>query len=808
MSSKIKMVFGILFSILSLIVFFVIYSYYTLHKSLPDYEGSFEVAGLINQTEIYRDSLGIPYIFSANEEDAAFALGYVHAQERLFQMDLMRRAGEGRLSEILGTKTIPFDKMFRTIGIYKHVQNNINNYNPLTLKFLNSYTNGVNEFISKSKSKLPIEFYLLGYEPYNWKIEHSLVIAKLLAWELNISWWTDIAFAHLIQKLGEEKVREILPDYPENAPYIIPDSFQNFAEITSDFMNTDKHFRQFMGIEGTHIGSNNWVVNGKKSDSGKPIIANDPHLAFQAPGKWYFAVIKSEEWNVEGFTLPGAPVVVIGKNQNISWVLTNVMADDCDFYIEQFDSAKQNYLLNGNWRPLKIKTDTIAVKDSANVEFEIVNTHRGPVISNIHPYKILHPNEYQEKADISMRWTALDFSDELFGLLSVNKSKNWNEFKEGVKYFTVPGQNFVYGDKEGNIGYIAAAKLPIRNSQNPTLVVDGTTDENDWNGFVPYEQMPKLFNPSENYIASANNKTVRSFKYHISNLWEPPSRIERIKELLESKSTHSKQDFKKYQNDFYSKHAAEITPYILSAFDSVKINNDNLNITLDLLSKWDFIMDKYSQIPSVFLTFYQKLLENIFKDELGDPLFNEYIFMANVPYRTVSKLLKENNSSWFDNINTDEYENRDAIIRKSFVEALSDLEIKFGENIAMWQWGNLHKVTFKHFFHGQMDIIDKLVDIGPYEINGDGTTIFNTEYSFREPFEVKLGPSMRYIYDFSNPDIIEIAMPVGQSGHFMSSHYNDVTENYLEGKYYRININENVIKNSKMELLTLIPSQK
>lgn len=808
MFSKAKIFIGILISFILFGIFFTIYSYYVLHKTLPDYEGNFEVNGIKNEIEIYRDSLGIPYIFSKSDEDAAFALGYVHAQERLFQMDLMRRAGEGRLSEVLGPKTVTFDKLFRTVGIFNHVKENLNNYNPLTLKFLKAYSKGVNEFINNSKGNLPIEFDLLGYEPYKWEPEHSLVIAKLLAWELNISWWTDIAFVHLIQKLGEEKVKEILPDYPENAPYIIPSEIKNFAAVTTDFMNTDKQFREFMGMTGTHIGSNNWVVNGKRSNTGKPIIANDPHLAFQAPGKWYFAVIKSNNWNVEGFTLPGAPVVVIGKNQNISWVLTNVMADDCDFYSEQFDSSKQNYMFNGNWKPLSFSRDTIFVKDSADVELEIVKTHRGPVITDINPANVLFPNEYQNKVKLSMRWTALEFSDEFFGLISVNKSKNWNEFKDAVKNFTVPGQNFVYGDKDGNIGYIAAAKLPIRNSQSPSLIFDGTTDTYDWKGFVPYEQMPKLFNPSENYIASANNKTVKNFPYHISNLWEPPSRIERIKELLDSKSVHSKEDFKKYQNDFYSKHAEDIVPFILSAFENVKIKDKNLKSSLTLLENWNFVMNKFSQSPAVFLTFYQKLLENIFKDEMGEQLFNEYIFMANVPYRTVYKLLRENNSTWFDDLTTEQYETRDDIIRNSFADALTELENKFGKNIAAWQWGKLHNVTFKHFFHGQLGIIDKLVDVGPYEISGDGTTVFNTEYSFTKPFETKLGPSMRYIYDFSNPDIIELAMPVGQSGYFLSEHYDDMTEDYLNGKYYKININEEKIKNSGMKLLTLTPVSK
>ncbi|MCK5086720.1 MAG: penicillin acylase family protein, partial [Melioribacteraceae bacterium] len=368
----------------------------------------------------------------------------------------------------------------------------------------------------------------------------------------------------------------ILPDYDENAPTIIPDGLENLTAVATDIYEVDKKFREFMGFVGTHIGSNSWVVNAEKSASGKVLIANDPHLAFQAPGKFLFAVVRSDEWNAEGFSIPGLPVFIIGKNQNISWGLTNVMTDDADFYVEKLDSSRTKYLLNNNWNDLEIRKDTIIVKDSSNVEIEIRSTHRGPIISDIHTYNVLFKNDYQNRADMSMRWTALDLTDEIFAAISINKAANWKEFKTGLEYFIAPGQNFIYGDKEGNIGYVCATKLPMRESYSPTLIYDGTTDRYDWKGFVPYDKMPKLFNPSQNYIASANNKTIKDFPYHISNIWEPSSRIDRIKELLNSKENHSIEDFKKYQLDFYSFYAKDITKYILSAFKNASIKDDNL----------------------------------------------------------------------------------------------------------------------------------------------------------------------------------------------------------------------------------------
>ena len=801
---KKKIFIGILVSLFLLLAATILFSYLVLQKYIPNYEGEITVSGISESVKIYRDSLAVAYIIADKELDAAYALGYVHAQERMFQMDMIRRAGEGRLSEVLGTRTIAYDKMFRTLGLYKTCLKYYSQLNQKSRDYLEAYSKGVNTYMSENKGNLAIEFDLLGYDPYPWKPEHSMLISKIMAWQLNIGWWSDISFAHLLQKLPVEKVKEIIPDYEENAPTIIPADYKKQNMISLDFIDVNKSFRNFFGLEGTHIGSNNWVVNGNKSISGKPIIANDPHLSLQAPGTWFVAVIKSDNWNVSGFTLPGSPGVVIGKNENISWVLTNVMADDCDLYMETLDSSKTKYMLDGKWENLSVTRDTILVKDSTEVEFFIRNTHRGPIISDVHLYNTFY-NSDPPDAVISMRWTAYEFSDEIYALLSVNRANDWQSFKEGVKHFTVPGQNFVYADKENNIGYICAARLPKRKSNSPTMVYDGTTSEYDWKGYIDYEDMPMLYNPAQNYIASANNKTIYSFPYHITNTWEPPSRIKRIVELLESKEKHSVSDFEKYQNDFYSFYAKDMVPYILNAFESFKIKDKNLELSLELLRKWDYIMDKDSQVPTIYTVYYQNLLSNIFKDEMGEALLKEYVFLANVPYRVVRQLMNSSNSIWFDNISTPSIELRDDIIRKSLTDALSELENKFGKNIADWQWGDLHKVLFKHSFHGQSSLLDNMIDIGPYGISGDGTTIFNTEYSFTDPYMNNLGPSMRFIYDFNNPDIFEFVTTTGQSGHFNSDHYNDMTYHWLKGKYFKINTNLNTIQNSGLDKLILNP---
>ncbi len=805
MKPWIKTTIGIVGTLITLLIFTLVGSYFFLQQSLPDYSGNHSVGLIKNEVQIFRDEFAIPRIYAENDDDLYFALGYVHAQERLFQMDLTRRAGQGKLSEILGTKTIPFDKMFRTLGLNELVERTLRKYDETTKNILVSYSNGVNEFIKNNPSKLTIEFDILGYKPDLWKPEHSLLITKLMAWELNISWWSDIAFTHLIQKLGAEKVKDIIPSYEENAPTIIPEKLKELSAIPLDFINVDREFRKFSGAVGTHIGSNNWVVNGSRSNSGKPIIANDPHLSFAVPGKWYVVSLRSPNTEVDGYTLAGVPGVVIGKNKNISWVLTNVMADDADFYAEKLDSLKENYFYNNTWQPLDIITDTISVKDFLDVIFTIRKNHRGPIISDIHNYKKLFPNEEQNKADISMRWTALDESFELTAFYKINHAKNWKDFNDGVKDFIAPGQNFVYADDQGNIGYIAGVKLPKRKNNSPSFVFDGADVESDWTGFVPFSENPKLYNPPQGYIASANNKTIKDYPYHISNIWEPPSRIKRITELLNEKEIHSKEDFKNYQNDFNSHYAKQIVPYIIAAFKDYNVSDKNLSVALDILKTWDFTFEASNQVPTIYSVFFQFLLKNIFEDEMGENLFREYLFVANVPYRTVPVLLKENKSKWFDDVNTKITESRDDIIRKSLREAIDYLEIELNKDITYWQWGKLHKVLFKHFFHGQNAILDKLLDIGPFEIGGDGTTVFNTEYSFQKSYDNKLGPSMRFIYDFAEPEKFEMILPNGQSGHFMSEHYKDMTELWLTGKYIEVNTNEEYVKNFDYDLLKLIP---
>jgi penicillin amidase len=490
------------------------------------------------------------------------------------------------------------------------------------------------------------------------------------------------------------------------------------------------------------------------------------------------------------------------------------MLDDADFYVEKLDSTQKKYLINDEWKSLDIFKDTIKIKNEKEVVFEIKSTHRGPIISDIHPFTVLYP-ESKSSAVISMRWLGADFSDELYAFYSIDKAKNWSEFKSAFQYYGLPGQNFVYADKSGNIGYMFGGRLPLRSSINPTFIYDGTTDKYDWKGVVPINELPSIFNPPTNFLATANNKLVKDFKYHISNIWEPSSRSERILALLTATEKHSVEDYKKYQMDITSPYAEKIVKHILNSFEGIKVVDANLNSALQMFKQWDYEMNEFSQVPTIYAMFLNYFLQNTLLDEMGKDIFNEYVFVANVPYRVTLKMLADSANSWFDNISTPKIETKNEIIRKSLSDALSDLENNYSKDVKDWQWGSLHKATFKHSFSGASSLLDKFINIGPFSVGGDGTTLFNTEYGFKEgiqsyplfdhgKFDNILGPTMRYIFDFAKPDEFHMVLTTGQSGNFMSDHYRDMSQMWLRGNYVTVRTDDQSIKSGKNTLFRII----
>jgi len=798
---KSKIIIGIIFSLIVIAIIVLFSLNYLVKKSFPEYDGTITVTPLHHPVKIYRDEFGVAHIFAEDEYDLFFSQGYVHAQDRLWQMDISRRAGEGRLSEVLGTATLKFDKMLKTVGFKQIALRLENQISPTSKMILQAYADGVNEFIRTHKGKFPIEFDMLNYEPEEWKPLHSLIISRLMAWELNISWHVDVVLGELVAKLGEEKARQVFPTYPENAPVIVDKSAAaKDLEGLKNFAKLHNEFKQFFGTTGTHIGSNAWAVAPRKSFSGKAMLANDPHLGLSMPAKWHEIHLHGGAFNVAGVSLPGTPLVIIGHNRNAAWGLTNVMADDADFYLEQTDSlGLEKYLFKGEWKDIETLYDTIKVKDSAEVPIIIRRTLHGPAINEIYPLKHFISSDF-----ITMKWTGYEMSDELLGIYLVNTATNWQSFLSGVRQFSVPGQNFVYADAHGNIGFHPGVRLPKRAHNNPTLPFAGWTGENEWTGFIPFDDLPSSYNPKEGFIATANNKTANSISYHISNLWEPPSRIQRIREMLQSKEQLDVTDFKNMQNDYYSHFAKDVTPFILEAFKNQNLNNTKLEVALNYFRNWNFIMTKEDVPTTIFEVFFNKLINNIYKDEMGEELFRQYIFLANMPYRVTVAMLNDTSSTWFDNVATPQIETRDEIIRKSMNDVLEELTQRLGDDIKDWRWGRLHTLTLKHPF-GDIQVLSSIFNIGPFELGGSGTTVNHGEYHLGEPYAMTLGPSTRQIIDFANINKALSVIPSGQSGQPLHPHYSDQTALWKNGEYHEVALDEEEVASKSKNILYLTP---
>jgi len=732
--------------------------------------------------DIARDEFGVPRIRANNEHDLMFAMGFVHAQDRLWQMDLGRRAGEGRLSELFGATTVPFDRMFRIVGIRRISEAIEKSLKPDSKNRLQWYADGINDFIRTHKGAYPVEFDMLGYEPDRWTPLQTIIIGRMMAWQLNLSWWTDLTMGAIAERVGLERALDVFPTYPASVPTIVPQTEWSHLRMPGiGYLKAAQAYLAFTGSRSMIGGSNAWVVAPSRSTSRGVILANDTHLYLDLPARWYEVHMQAPGYNVRGMSIAGAPVVVLGRNDRIAWGVTNVMADDADFYVERIDSADTTkYLYDNAWHPITYLQEEIAVRGDSAQQVIIRLTHHGPIVTDI-----TTPLQHGRSPYVaSMRWTGAEIDDQFDALNTIDRAGNWKEFINGVREFAAPGQNFVYGDVDGNIGYWCGVRLPIRSRQQGLLPLPGWDPASDWKGYVPFEELPHLFNPTEGFIATANNKIVDgSYPYLISDLWESPSRFVRLREILSKENeAFSVEDFERLQNDQYSVHASEIVPYIMAAFKDSTAGLPEGALALEYLRNWHFLYTKEDIATAIYQMFFVKLLANIFQDEMGPELYHDFLMLTNVPIRVTTRLLEEGTSPWFDDVKTPEVESRDDIIRKSFRQAIVALGERLGSDTKAWRWGSLHTVTLKHPF-GVQRPLDLVFNLGPYEVGGGTTSLMSGEYDFNEPFDVTVGASFRMISDLANPSEMRSVLPSGQSGQVYHSHYADQTNLWLNGGY-------------------------
>ncbi|SMO97046.1 penicillin acylase family protein [Gracilimonas mengyeensis] len=786
----------LIFLLILIIGFAGLAFYWTFYKPLPEYEATIPLEELNEEVDVFWDNYGTPHIYANQEADLYFALGYIHAQDRLWQMTLSQIAAEGRFAEFFGNdeELIQLDKYQRTIGIWKIAEQLEKELNEEELAILEAYSSGVNRFIDENSNRLPVQFALADMEPLRWNPVRTLAVSRLMAWELNMSWWSEITYGYLRDNLPPEYFQDLQLEFPDDAPTTLNEGeTRGLTASLMPMLQQEVDRRNMLEIEGTRVGSNGWVVDGSKTDSGYPLLAGDPHLGLDMPGKWYEVHLNLNGNDVSGATIAGVPAVIIGQNDEMAWSFTSIMSDDTDFFVEQVDPEDRGRVVSDSlndstavYQPFTKEREIIKVKEADDQSFEIRYTKHGPVISDIYPAP-----ELTDDKVISMQWTGHQLTNEMRTLYQINWAENFQEFKEALPTYGVPGLNLFYGDVEGNIAMYSVAKLPKR-SGNPITLREGWAPEQDWQGFIPFDEMPKVINPEDGWIANANNKiTTDSYPHYIATFWEPPSRIERIEEMLTANQIVNTNDFQELQNDTYSSFAAKLTPRILNIIKNQ--NAYDFSMPVSYLENWNFEYGLKSTAASIFDVFFLKLTENTLKDELGETAYTNFIHYQTIPVRTLTSLI-ETESVLFDDVTTQQVETKNEIVIQSMQDAILFLSDSLGSEPFEWRWEQLHTLTLSPPLFGRAAsdpeaptalkmIVDNVLSHGPYDVPGHGMSVNNGQYLWNNPFNMVLGPSIRRISDLSDMSRSMSILPTGQSGNPLSEHYGDQTELWLTGQY-------------------------
>ncbi|MFQ6613701.1 MAG: penicillin acylase family protein [Fidelibacterota bacterium] len=771
---------------------------------LPAYRGTLSVKGLDAPVDVFTDRYGVPHVFADNEHDLFFSAGYLIARERLFQMTVISAAAAGELSTLFGRDLLDSDIYLRTWGIPRVARKMAEAMTPEIRRRVQAYCNGINRYIGDSAGDWPVEFKLLGKQPRMWTPATVCGMARLMAHDLQQSWKPEILFGAVAENYGPKMLAQLLPPYFPDQPTIVTAATQGLTPVFSAIMSSEAKLRNLLGANGKALGSNNWVIAGSRTANGQPILANDPHLSFTQPAKWYEMHLKGGRYDVSGVCLPGLPLPVIGQNASCAWGFTNVMADDIDFFVETTDSAHPNqYQVDGEWKDMILRKETIPLPGGKDTTIVIRETAHGPVISDIHP--LLD----RDRTVVSMSWTGQEATKEIEALFLIGRMGNWDDFTEAVKRFSVPGQNIVYADTAGNIGWRPAVRIPLRKNGDSLIPRDGSRSENDWQGTIPFDQMPYLFNPPAGMIVTANNKTVdEHYPFYISNLWADPSRAIRIRELFGDRTKITVADVEAVQTDQVSDYARELLPKLLPLLPEPTTETERN--ALNLLRNWDGNEAPDSPGALVFQSLLRHCILQVYRDELeaiGPEAFAAYVDLPMIPLRNLQWTLEADSSRWLDNILTPDYrETRADVVTAAFHGAVKEIQSLLGGNSGSWSWGAVHTVTHPHSL-GSVKLLDWLFDfnVGPFPSGGSPTTINNGEYRIMKPYQQVVGPSMRRIVDFGDLNQTRMILPTGQSGLPGSPHYADQSELYLARQYRKTLFDEDSIRSAGLEFLRLVP---
>ena len=782
-------------------------AYGYLRLSLPKVEGEIQLAGLGAQVEVQRDRYSIPHIFAKSLEDAVFGLGFVHAQDRLWQMELNRRLAAGRMAEILGPAALETDRFLRTLGVRRAAEANLRQIEPETRKLLAAYAAGVNAFLA-TDPVLPIEFILTGAHPEPWATIDSAAWIKMMAWDLGGNWRSELLRMRLAKTLPLARIHEFVSPYPGEPPPQIADLKTLYAPLEREGVQLAEEAEQLLasapgGAEGA-LGSNNWVVAGAHTASGKPLLANDPHLGLTAPPVWYFAHLSAPGVNVIGATLPGVPAVVLGRNDRIAWGFTNTGPDVQDLFIEKLDSAG-NYLTPDGPRAFARIEETIKVKGASDEKLQIRISRHGPVISDV---SRLAQSEAPRGYVLAFSWTALAEDDRtLQAAHRIARANDWSQFLAAARDFHVPQQNMVFADVDGNIGFIAAGRVPLRKPENDLkglAPAPGWDARYDWAGWVPFEELPQAYNPASGRLWSANEKiTPPGYAHLISSEWAPPFRANRIAELLQATPKHSVASFARIQADVVSLPMRAALPRLLET----KPRSEEARKALESLRGWDGTMAADRPQPVIAWAWWRELTRALYSDELGDVFRAQWspraVFVSNVLARS------GDHERWCDDTRTPGVETCDDLLAISLDQALKDLRERFGNDMAAWRWGAAHYARHEHRPFGRQPLLAPWFDIR-VPTPGDGYTVNAGRLDFfdeQRPFANRHAASLRAIYDLADLEKSVFIHSGGQSGNVLSPHYSSFTAAWARGEYVPMVSARAVLDAQSHRRLRLVPAR-
>jgi penicillin amidase len=773
-------------------------AWWFFYRPLPQLDGSISLPGLQKEVSIDRDNWGAPHIRAASLVDAVEAQGYVMAQDRLWQMDLMRRASRGQLSEIVGPLALKSDKQFRTFGFSRAADRDFAAMDKDSRALMEAYARGMNAFIVQHQNNLPLEFTLLKYKPQPWQPTDSLVIAGYMYQTLTDTWERELDRAKVQERVGVDRSKDLFavdatmdhfvigdPDVPNDgsqASRVDPDDDdddddmptdsilkaaapaasgartpETFADVTSALWpSIGGYLEETQSEIRKGLGSNNWVVSGAHTATGKPLLANDTHLELSIPPIWYEIHLTAPNYNAKGFTLPGAPLIVIGHNDRIAWGFTNNGADVQDLYIETFNpAATDEYRVNGKWTKAQDFDEVIHVKGQADEHLKVVVTRHGPVV--------------HREADkvYALRWTALEPGGlgNTYNWLST--AKNWHEFREVMKRVWGPGQNAVYADVDGNIGYVMAARVPIRKKGHGEVPVPGDTDDHEWTGYIPFDQLPQALNPDSGLIVTANARVVGpNYKPYLTDRWEEPYRTARIYDLLHDKTNLRPIDMLKVETDTFSFPHVFLADQISAAAKTAQPKDPRARKLVEGLKDWNGIADADSSVVSFLVMARRAALELILEPYLGKDT-NLYEWRSTA---FLQKVFTDRPAKWLPQA----YKNYDELLAATADRAVSMLaEQTKSERIEDWQWKALNSLDMLHPI-GREGFLKHLLSITGKPQSGTG-------YSVRAATK-RHGPSMRFIANLANWDDSILLIPAGESGQVGSAHYTDEFSYWYEGK--------------------------